>query len=270
MCVFFCITLTHTRPGCIGAGKSTLATSFVTMDTRRRVCALNEGVGSALKRAFYENPKTNAFGMDLCQAADREARLRYYASHATKPSSDADDAACRHRTLVIDRSIVGSLAFAARSWAHEWLSDAQYAAIVERLGAQRPSVVINTIVGDTYMRPIIVWLRAPAERCLKNTRARGDVDANALDDQAMHEITAAHALSMLELASATERAYTVVVLDWDDYAHQDAVTVRRTINERSLYTPPVATLTSIMRQCVARIDDERIRHRICRCFYETM
>ena len=256
--------------GNIGAGKSTLAQSCID-DPSARAQADFETISDELKALFYADPKANAFGMEMATGMRRSNMLHFYASRIKKNTK---------ASLLLERSLVGSFAFCAVSFARGALNERQYAALTKECGSTKSCIdaALSHALrsSSSARRPlIVVHMRADPAQCLQNVHQRGAADAKSITLEYLYQVNAAHELAFLQLyATATrDSRYDLVTLSWNEYKSASPARILALVRKRAAawrsdlvnnLLPTLVSDTQLTRarEALERVDDPEVRSRL--------
>jgi deoxyadenosine/deoxycytidine kinase len=181
--------------GSIGAGKTRLAALLASA-----AHVVVETGDDGLRRLFRAWPDAYAFALQVAMQRERATTLRYESSGLV----------ARART-VLDRSVVGDLAFAAVNAARGNISADEYDAYTSLAGRTVDAALALASAPRAHLT--LVYLRSPPDACSRRQTAR---DGFTIEPAYMAELTYAHEL-VAEQAARSARA-RLVVLEWAEYS----------------------------------------------------
>jgi len=183
--------------GAIGAGKTHLCALLAGDGVRVQ----RELTDDPLRRLFRADPARYAFALQATMQRERALTLRYEVERARTLG---------HTAAVLDRSVLGDLAFAALNAARGNISADEYAAYTALAGTSVDDVLARAL--PPCARVLVVYLRSPASACIERQRTR---DGFAIEERYMQELVAAHELVMAH--ARTSARVTLVALEWCEY-----------------------------------------------------
>lgn len=189
--------LTIMIEGCIGVGKSTFSKVLnrLLCDNGTDSQLLPETIEPSLLSLYLGNMKVYAFSFQVIVATQRCALLKEARHCATKGS-----------TVVIDRGIMGDMAFAAMQAANELISKKEYAVYRDLISHARKACHKPRHACIVYLqcKPSVAFER------MKNRNRKGEADSYTLDYfKRLHD---AHE-TMIE--EARDNGANVITLDWN-------------------------------------------------------